>query len=279
MVPATVLMFDTVEASAGSDSMTDASVATAATRFTEGDFRVGRVLTRAFSVLSRRFLPFFVVTFVAFAPLILVQRASMSAEIDPDLAIPDQALMVLGLSFVLAMAQMIVSTFSSAVILHGAFQDMRNRPVNLVESLKVALRRFLPLLGLAFLVALLVLLGFALLIIPGLILYTMWFVAVAACVVERTGPWRSMRRSRELTKGHRWKIFGVALLLILFSLVNRALRFVLISTGSETLALIGGMIWVAISYAFSSVVIAVSYYELRAAKEGIDIEQIASVFD
>jgi hypothetical protein len=254
--------------------MTHASAATAATRFTEGDFRVGRVLTRAVSMLSRRFLPFFVVTFVAFAPLILVQRAARSAEIDPD-----QISMVLGLSFVLAMAQMMVSTFSSAVILHGAFQDMRNRPVNLVESLKVGLRRFLPLLGLAFLVALLVLLGIALLIIPGLILYTMWFVSVAACVVERTGPWTSMRRSRELTKGHRWKIFGVALLLILLSLVSRLLNMVLTSAGGETLALIGGMIWVAISYAFSSVVIAVSYYELRAAKEGIDIEQIASVFD
>ena len=127
--------------------------------------------------------------------------------------------------------------------------------------------------------ALLIVLGFALLIIPGLSLYTMWFVAVAACVVERTGAWTSMRRSRELTKGHRWKIFGVALLLILLSLVNRVLRLMLVSAGGETLALIGTMIWIAISYAFSSVVIAVSYYELRAAKEGIDIEQIASVFD
>ena len=254
--------------------MTHASVDTAETRITEGDFRVGRVLSRAVSVLSRRFLPFCIVTFVAFLPLILVSRVSMSGGIDPD-----QTLIILGLSFALAMAQMMISTFTSAVILHGAFQDIRNRPVNVVESLKVGLRRFLPLLGLAFLAALLVVLGFALFIIPGLILYTMWFVAVAACVVERTGPWTSMRRSRELTKGHRWKIFGVALLLILISLINRVLRLVLVSAGGETLALIGTMIWIAISYAFASVVIAVTYYELRAAKEGIDIEQVASVFD
>jgi hypothetical protein len=270
----TALIFGAVAASAGGDSMTDASVATAAPRFAEGDFRVGRVLARAVSMLSRRFLPFCLVTFVAFAPLILLPRVAMSGGIDPD-----QVLLVLGLSFVIAMAQIMISTFSSAVILHGAFQDMRNRPVNLVESLKVGLRRFLPLLGLAFLVAILVLLGFALFIIPGLILYTMWFVSVAACVVERTGPWTSMRRSRQLTKGHRWKIFGLALLLLLLSLVSRALRLVLVSTGGETLALIGTLIWVAISSAFSSVVVAVSYYELRAAKEGIDIEQIASVFD
>jgi len=254
--------------------MTHASVATAATHFTEGDFRVGRVLSRALSVMSRRFLPFCIVTFVAFLPMIAVQKVLASADINRS-----QILIMLGLSFGLAMVQMMIGTFTSAVILHGAFQDIRNRPVNLVESLKVGLRRFLPVLGLAFLAALLVVLGFALLIIPGLILYTMWFVAVAACVVERTGPWTSMRRSRELTKGHRWKIFGVALLLMLLSLVNRVLRLVLVSTGGETLALIGTMIWIAIGYAFSSVVVAVSYYELRAAKEGIDIEQIASVFD
>jgi hypothetical protein len=48
---------------------------------------------------------------------------------------------------------------------------------------------------------------------------------------------------------------------------------------AETLALIVTSIRTAIGSAFSSVVIAVTYYELRAAKEGIDIQQIASVFD
>jgi hypothetical protein len=102
---------------------------------------------------------------------------------------------------------------------------------------------------------------------------------VAACVVERTGAWASMRRSRELTKGHRWKVFGIVLLLIVLSLVNPLLQLVLTAAGGETLATIGVAIWTAIGSAFSSVIIAVTYYELRAAKEGIDIEQIASVFD
>jgi len=48
---------------------------------------------------------------------------------------------------------------------------------------------------------------------PGLIVFTMWFVATPACVVERLGPFRSMGRSRQLTKGHRWKIFGTIVLI------------------------------------------------------------------
>ena len=45
------------------------------------------------------------------------------------------------------------------------------------------------------------------------------------------------------------------------------------------MATIGNTIWGAIGSAFSSIVLAVTYYDLRVAKEGIDIEQIASVFD
>ena len=43
--------------------------------------------------------------------------------------------------------------------------------------------------------------------------------------------------------------------------------------------LVGSLIWTAIGAAFSSVVIAVAYHDLRVAKEGVDIEQIAAVFD
>src|SRR5882724_9751093 len=134
--------------------MTHASAATAETRFAEGDFRVGRVLSRTVSVLSHRFLTFFIVSFVAVVPLVVLQQAAASAERDPA-----QALAMVGLNLALMVLTMVLSMLSSAVILHGAFQDMRNRPVNLAESLKVGLRRFVPLIGLAFLVALLVVIG------------------------------------------------------------------------------------------------------------------------
>ena len=184
--------------------MTHASNATAETRFAEGDFRVGRVLSRAISVVLRRFLTFFIVAFVGILPLILLQ------QVERD---PAQTLARVGAGLGLVVLMMVLGMLSSAVISHGTFQDMCNRPANLAESLKVGLRRFLPLMGLGFLEGLLTVLGFILLIIPGLILNTMWFVTVAACVVERTGAWTSMERSRELTEGYRWKVFGFVLLL------------------------------------------------------------------
>ena len=199
-----------------SQSYTSQATRTSAAAFAQGDFRVGHVISRSFALLFRHFLTFFIITLIAFSPLLLMRGAAANAEADPV-----QTLITLGVSFVLLM---VLSMFSSAIILHGTFQDMRNRPVNLLESLKVAFRRLLPLIVLALLETVLLMLGILLLVVPGLILYTMWLVAVAACVVERTGPWRSLRRSQELTKGHRWKIFGLFLLLLLLSLINPLLH-------------------------------------------------------
>ena len=103
-----------------------------------------------------------------------------------------------------------------------------------------------------------------------------------ACIVEQIGLGTSLRRSRDLTKGHRGKIFGLVLLLLLLlllSLVGPLLELALSAVGGETLVVVGDLISIAIAGATSSVIIAVTYHDLRAAKKGIDIEQIAAVFD
>ena len=239
---------------------------------TPGDFLVGRVISRSFALLFRHFLMFFIVTLIALPGALIIRQGADIAQTNPTQALIK--IWVIGFPLL-----MVTGMFSGAIILHATFQDMRKRPVNLLASLDVAFRRLLPLILLALLEIVLMLLGLILLIVPGIILYTMWLVSGAACIVERTGPWRSLRRSQELTKGHRWKIFGLLLVLVLPGLIDHLLELVLSATAGATAATIGHAIWSTAASAFSAVVGAVTYYELRAAKEGIDIEQIASVFD
>jgi hypothetical protein len=239
---------------------------------TPGDFRVGHVISRSFALLFRHFLTFFIVTLIALPGALIIRQGADIAQINPTQALIK--IWVIGFPLL-----MVMGMFSSAIILHGTLQDMRKRPVNLLASLDVAFRRLLPLVLLALLEIVLTMLGLVLLIVPGIMFYTMWLVSGAVCVVERTGPWRSMRRSQELTKGHRWKIFGLLLVLILPGLISHLLDLILNATVGATAAAIGHAIWSTAASAFSAVVIAVTYYDLRAAKEGIDIEQIASVFD
>jgi hypothetical protein len=251
--------------------MTDTSLAT---RFAENDFRVGRVLNRTFTLLSRNFLTFFVVTAVASLPSLLLSQSRSTAAPGQDAA------QGLGLMFLGLFLGIVLYTLSQAIVLYGAFQDMRGRPVSLTESLQVALRRSFPIIGLAIAMSFIVMLGIVFFIVPGLFLLTMWFVATPACVVEQLGPFRSMRRSADLTGGHRWKILGLMLLLFIISaVISPMIALILGLLGSGTIVLIGGLIWSGIWGAFYAIAAVVTYHDLRVAKEGIDIEQIAAVFD
>jgi hypothetical protein len=243
--------------------------------FAESDFRVGRVLGRTATILSQHFVIFFLVAVVAAAPtVLLIQRnvdAMTAGSPSPDL------FLMMGIGIVLAM---VLGLLSQAVMLHAAFQAMRHRPVSLGDSLRVGLARVIPILLLAIVMGFLMGLGLLLLLVPGLILMTMWWVGTPACVVERTGPWTSLKRSAALTKGHRWKVFGLIILLFIVNLiVSQILEVVLLLVGSDILSILARLLWGALYGAYYAISVVMTYHDLRVAKEGVDIEQIASVFD
>jgi hypothetical protein len=237
----------------------------------EGDFRVGSVISRSASLLSRYFLTFFIVAVIAYLPTV-----PLAGTEDAEPADPTQVWLAWALSFV---SVFVLHPLAEAIIVHAAFQDMRSRPVRPTESLNVVLRRFLTIVGLAFVVNFLMVLGVILLIIPGLMLYTMWFVALPACVVERLGPWTSLRRSRELTKRPYRQVFGLALLLTITSFGGLLVEFGLAAVAGPIVGRIGNLIGNGLWLAFAAVVGTVIYHDLRVIKEGIDLEQIADVFD
>jgi len=57
--------------------------------------------------------------------------------------------------------------------------------------------------------------GFVLLIVPGLILLTIWSVIAPSIVVEHRGIFDAFGRSRELVRGHGWQVFGAIVLAFL----------------------------------------------------------------
>ena len=242
--------------------------------FFESDFRAGRVFSRTWSVLSRNLLPFCLVTAIASLPNVLIVGTQIAG--DPSRVGADYA----GWMFLGFLAAMVLSALSEAVVLYGAFEDMRGRPVNLLESVRIGLRRFFPVLGVAVLVPLLAGLAGILLVFPAFIVMSMLFVAMPACVVEKLGPLKSMGRSAQLTKGHRWKIFGLWLATIVGgAIVQSALEGLSNYVGGVPLMLIVLLAWGALIGAFYAILVVVTYHDLRVAKEGVDTSQIAAVFD
>lgn len=244
-----------------------------ASRYSEGEFRVGHVLSRTFEVLSRNLLPFCVVTAIAYLPsLWILAEQEQGERVDTG-----RAALLFGLGSLLSIA---LNALSEAIVLFGAFEDMRGRPVNLMASLQVGLSRLFPVLGVAILVALCTGIAAILLVIPAFIVMTMLFVAMPACIVEQLGPVKSLSRSAELTKGHRWAIFGLWFLVAIIIAIGSKIAGTIGSLiGGLGFSLVLDLIWGAVAGAFNAIMVVVAYHDLRVAKEGIDTDKIASVFD
>ncbi len=230
-------------------------------------FRIGNVLNRAWEIFGPNFVVFICITFILALPNFLYLMR------DPRL--PGYFTVFFSALFV----GLVINTIGQAVILFASFQQLRGQPVEIAGAFQRGLARFFPIVGIGILTSLGFFLGAMLLLVPAFILMTMWAVAVPACVVEGLGPVSSISRSSALTKGHRWQIFGIVILLaIANAVVGGLVGFVLGSAGLVVKAL-GSVIWTAVWTAYWNCALIMIYHDLRVAKEGIDTEQIAAVFD
>jgi hypothetical protein len=100
----------------------------------------------------------------------------------------------------------------------------------IMAAIGVGLRRFFPVMGACGYAGLLMLLGFILLIVPGFIATAWYFLVVPVCVLERLGPGASLRRSAALSKGVRWRLFALFLVMVGAGLVATACSSVAEST-------------------------------------------------
>ncbi len=234
------------------------------------EFRVGRTLSRAIGVFMRNALPFTFVAFAAWLPVGLIYYDTL------DLPARERELSQSFAELFDALFQVI----ALAAITHATFQDLHGRPVRIWESAKRGLMRFLPLTGAFIVFSLGAGLGLVLLIVPGLLLLVRWYVFAPVCVVEWRGPLGSLKRSAALTEGYRWKLFAILVIINLaagaaIGLASAALASLLPPV--PALFLLG--LWQAPWSAFNDLLSVVIYHDLRVAKEGADIESIASVFD
>lgn len=239
-------------------------------RAAPAQFRVGTVMNKTFAILSHQFGKFMLLALLPMAPLLLLIFGLAGSTQAPGAGFALAGALTGILTFVL-------QTVAQATSLYGAFQDMRRQPFTIGQSLQIGFSRAVPVIGVAILAGLATGLGVLLFVVPGVIIGCMLYVAIPACVIEKTGVSASLSRSVALTKGYRWQIFGLFLLVVVIALVG---GLVLAKIGGE--GLVGQILsfaWQVVSTAFSAVLAAVVYHDLRAAKEGIDLDTLANVFD
>lgn len=245
-------------------------------------FRVGRVLSKSLAVLMGNFPKYFLFGAVMALPNLVSIFINASVGPAGQPVRPDQLFTtaaIIGTGIFVIIWIVVFGTCQSAMI-YGAFQDVRGRPFEIGASIRRGLSRVVPVIGTVICASVLIGVGFMLLVVPGLILLTMFFVIVPACVVESLGPIRSLGRSSSLTKGYRWRILGIYLVPALIIGIGGTVleRMGLGIAGAAGSALVTFVV-TAVGAAYQAITNIMAYHDLRAVKEGLDIEQLAAVFD
>src|SRR5580692_541400 len=124
------------------------------------------------------------------------------------------------------------------------------------------LRAATPVLGQLILVGIVagigIVIGFILIIVPGLILITIWSVAAPVVVLEQPGVLAALRRSRELVRGNGWQVFGV----IVVAVISFIIEGIAESAGSGVGIVVRVIVGV-LTAPLAALAASVLYFELR----------------
>ena len=109
--------------------------------------------------------------------------------------------------------------------------------------------------------------GFVLLIVPGLILMTIWAVGAPAIVAEDVGPIEAFGRSYELVRGQAWTVFGVLVCVLLIMIVAAVIAGIIgAAIGGVVGAIVVGVIVLALFMPISALVASTLFFDLGGGR-------------
>lgn len=249
---------------------------------------VGGIVSNSFSILFRNIIAVMIVAFIPslIALIISVVMNGAGATLGVGginaAAPPSVSSIIFG-----TIIQVAIQGLTIALLVQLAYDAKLGRPITPMAYLTPALNAIVPIMVLSVVIAILAGFGFALLIIPGLYIYAVFYVTTPAIIIEKAG-FGGMGRSAALTKSYRWPVVGALIILgictvgltIVATFIVGALVGVIgtniigIGLGLFLMALISGF-----SYGLSGIGAALVYARLRDIKEGVSVDKLAAVFD
>jgi hypothetical protein len=145
------------------------------------------------------------------------------------------------------------------------------RPMTISQAYEaLGVGTILTLVGVAFLSAILILIGLILFIIPGIYIAVRFIVASQAAVLERQGVTDSLRRSWNLVEGNWWRVFGIVIVVAILVSVLEALvgRVVSAAAGDVLGSGLSTLVVGVFIQPIQAIALTLLYYDLRIRKEG-----------
>jgi len=220
-----------------------------------GKLDTARVFERIFEIYRDQFTLLIPAAFLVFLPVAVVTGVIYSNGVT-----------LLGVLLVTAVATVATYWFQGMVVeaARDILDGRRDHTITSLFSSVVPVLATLVIAGLF--VALATVVGFVLLIVPGLFVLTFFAVVAPVIVIERPGVVDALRRSIELVRGTAWQVFGVIVVLFLLELVaNTVIRSIADSAADSFAVYAAAALVVSVLVApLRALAAAVMYFELKA---------------
>lgn len=242
---------------------------------------VGAIIADSFSILLGKFTAVMLMALVPTVIGLVISGVLIGWNVALGLNEPQFFDARDGIAFVLSiLVNMVVYAIATGLLVQLAYDAKLRRPLKMDQYVSRALGAAVPITVLGLAAGILTAIAAVALIIPGLWVYAVFSVIAPAVVIEQAG-FRGLNRSAELTKEYRWPILGALIVIgICGALVNLVGDFIMSTIGGGIL--INAILYAVLSavvYGLGGIAVALIYARLRQIKEGISVDQIASVFD
>ena len=189
---------------------------------------------------------------------------------------------------------MAVSAASQAATVVAVSNLHLDRPASIADSFSRVKSEVFGVMGLSLLIGMAAGIALIALIVPGVLLFIMWSLAVPVKVLENKGVSDSMSRSMDLTKGSRGRIFVIGLLLLVLTIgVSWLLQWpiliaagVSMRSGLQTMgigwraaSLVATFISQSLVGGLGTIALSLVYYDQRVRKEAFDLQLMMSTLD
>lgn len=277
-----------------------------------GRFRPGRAVGDTASFIGRNLLlTLAIATFFFALPSVLIGLLSFAyreraiylvggGEVEPL-----SVAVYVGFSLFTGLLGALPGFLGHAVLSSAVLDHNNGRRPSIANCVRAAFRRAVPVLGIGFTIYLVwffaqqAMIGaellfpsfgggvaFVLLVVPCIVWVLAALAAVPIAMREGLAAMASMARSRALTRGYRWPILGLFLLVFVLALALRLGLFLgfdlavpmvapasMAIVGAAASASVTAIIWTVASIAATA-----TYIDLRRAKEGGSVDELVDVF-
>lgn len=242
----------------------------------------GVLLDRAFRLYTSNFSLMLGITAAAYVPFYLIM-VIIESRVGVNVQAPSSGLSTLLFQIVfMILWASIAFPIASGAATYAISERYLGNEVTIGEALRLALSRFWTLSIAQITATIRVLFGFLLLIVPGILWMLSYALIVPAVLIEGQNATPSLRRSRDLVKGHRGKVFCVMFIINLLqgilALGVSMVSGMIFNSDSAGGAVLNSAMNNLLSIFLTPLGIVATillYYDMRIRKEGFDLEMLS----